>query len=134
MQRRTRRIIGAVALIGALAAGGVAFTASSNLPTGTNNVAGYDTATVSGATVTSLHYVLSADGTTIDSVVLTMQGDESAHVVKLGFNGGALTTCSQTVAAVYTPGSPGSTVVTCDGYPVQTTKLATDVAVAVTNN
>ncbi len=54
---KTTRIAAAVAVIGAVAAGGAAFTASESLPT---NVAGYGTTTVTGGTVTDLSYGLSS--------------------------------------------------------------------------
>ena len=46
MKGKTKKIILAVAVIGAIAAGGVAFTAANTVP---DSVAGYATTTVSGA-------------------------------------------------------------------------------------
>ena len=68
MKGKTKKIILAVAVIGAIAAGGVAFTEANTVP---DSVAGYKTTTVSGATVTDVQYTLSADGTQINDVILT---------------------------------------------------------------
>ena len=50
MKGKTKKIVLAVAVIGAIAAGGVAFTAANTVP---DSVAGYGTNDVSGATVTT---------------------------------------------------------------------------------
>jgi hypothetical protein len=114
MRRKTRRIIGAVALIAALAAGGVAFTAT-NTVVGSNNVAGYGTQQITGATVHDTHYTLSADGTLIEQVVLDFSpaingtshsADGTADIVKIGFGP------SPTVTA---PALPTACVVAADG-------------------
>ena len=75
MKRRTKRIIGAIVVIAAIAAGGAAFTASNTVP---DTVAGYGTSNITGATVTALHYTLNADGTEITDASLTFQGDQTA--------------------------------------------------------
>lgn len=130
MHFRPIRILAAVAVVGAMAAGGAAFTASETLPT---NVAGYGTTTVTGGTVTDLKYVLSTDGQYIDEADLTFSGDVTGDTVGIGFDGyssGALQTCT---VGSYTTGSPGSTAVTCT---LPTTSVTTasenNVHVAVT--
>ena len=55
MQRKTKKIVLALVVIGAVAAGGAAFTASNTVP---DSVAGYGTSTVTGATADSVHYTL----------------------------------------------------------------------------
>ena len=88
MQRKTRRIVIAVALIAALAAGGAAFTTSNTLPT--ENVAGYGHVSVTGANVTDISNTLSADGQNITKVVLTFQNALAQNVtVKAGWNAAA---------------------------------------------
>jgi hypothetical protein len=67
MQRKTKRIIMAVAVIGLLAAGGAAFTSSSSLP---NTVAGFATSTITGANANSMTYTLNTDGSAITAVNL----------------------------------------------------------------
>jgi uncharacterized membrane protein len=127
---KTTRIAAAVAVIGAVAAGGAAFTASESLPT---NVAGYGTTTVTGGTVTDLNYALSTDGQYIITANLTFSGDVVGDTVGIGFDGynsGALQSC---VVGAYTTGSPGSTSVTCT-FPATTITTAAEnnVHVAVT--
>lgn len=127
---RMTRIAAAVAVIGAVAAGGAAFTASETLPT---NVAGYGTTAVTGGTVTDLNYTLSADGQYINSASMTFSGDVTSDTVGIGFDNyasGALQSC--TIGA-YTTGTPGSTAVTCTFTPgVIATQSQDNVHVAVT--
>ena len=47
MQRKTKKIVLALVVIGVVAAGGAAFTAANTVP---DSVAGYDRTTVTGAT------------------------------------------------------------------------------------
>lgn len=127
---RMTRIAAAVAVIGAVAAGGAAFTASEVLPT---NVAGYGTTSVTGGTVSDLKYTLSTDGQYIDSASLTFQGDVTGDTIGIGFDtysSGALQSCT---VGTYTTGTPGSTAVTCTFTPsaITTTDQA-NVHVAVT--
>ena len=69
MKRKNRKIIGAVALIAALAAGGVAFTAGQTLPTDT---AGYGHVSVTGGfNVDDISNTLNAMGTEVTSDQLT---------------------------------------------------------------
>lgn len=95
MRRRTRRTILAVALIGALAVGGAAFTASNTFSG--PSVAGYGNESITGASVTNTHYVLSADGTKIDEVDLTFAEDHVGDTVKAGF-GAASSSPSLTIS------------------------------------
>lgn len=80
-----------VVLIGAIAAGGAAFTASNTIP---DTVAGYGTSHITGATATKLNYVISSDGTTITEADLVFQGDVSADTITAGFNADNLTGCT----------------------------------------
>lgn len=122
MKGKKKRLIAAIAVIGALAAGGAAYTASNTIP---DSVAGFGSDTISGATASNIHYVLSADGTTITEVDLTLTGDYHSNTVQVGFNGGALTTCP---AGTY-DGST-STTVDCTGF-TQSTAGATALDVSV---
>jgi hypothetical protein len=123
MKRRTKRIIGAIVVIAAIAAGGAAFTASNTVP---DTVAGYGTSNITGATVTALHYTLNGDGTQITDASLTFHGDQTGNVVKAGFGTDALTTC--TVGSY----DGTSTPATCSGY-TQSTATSATFNVAVTN-
>ena len=125
MQRRTKRIIGAIVVIAAIAAGGAAFTASNTVP---DTVAGYGTSNISGATVTAMHYTLNADGTQITDASLTFQGDQTGNVVKAGFGSNGLTDC--TVGSF--DSTAHTTPATCSGY-TQSTATSATFNVAVTN-
>jgi hypothetical protein len=105
MHRFSRKMVLAVVVIGALAAGGAAFTA--NLDLGTGTTAGYGTVGITGATATNVHYTLSNDGTTIASAVITFTGDVSLDTVAVGFDGADLTPCASKVFGTT------DTVVTC---------------------
>jgi hypothetical protein len=125
MHRISRRMVAVLVVIGAIAAGGAAFTASNTVP---DTTAGYGTSHITGATATDIKYTLSADGTEINSVLLTFTGDLSNDTVQAGFESDNLTTCS---APVY-DGTTSSTT-TCSGYTESTTSSST-FNVAVTNN
>ena len=122
MQRKTRRIIAAVAVIALLAAGGAAFTNSIASFGSSNDQIGYASDTINGATATNLQYELSPDNTKIDQVLVTLQGD---------YTSGDATNGSDTITGMFndTPGNKvtctpagsvdgsGNTVVTCDFDP-----------------
>ncbi len=124
MHRISRRMVAVVVLIGAIAAGGAAFTAANVVPAST---AGYGTSNITGANATDVHYTLNADGTEISTVLITFTGDLSADTVQAGFGTDALTTCSAPVFA------SGNSTTTCSGYTQSTASSAT-FNVAVTNN
>ena len=96
MHRISRRMVAVVVVIGAIAAGGAAFTASNTVP---NTTAGYGTSTITGATATDIAYGLNATGTQITSATITFTGDLSNDTVKAGFETSNLTTCSAPVFA-----------------------------------
>lgn len=90
MQRRTRRIVGAIALIAALAAGGAAFTASNSLPS--TDTAGYGNISVTGASLSDISNTLSTDGQNITEVTLTFASAiPSNATVEAGFGSTANT-------------------------------------------
>ena len=94
MKRNKKRVIAAVAVIGALAAGGAAFTASNTLP-GTD-VAGAGSVTVTGATVSSIHNVIDTNGN-ITAVNLVFSASQAGMQVQGGFSDEtALDTCTDT--------------------------------------
>jgi hypothetical protein len=121
MKSKTKKIVLAVAVIGAVAAGGAAFTEANVVP---DSVAGYDTTTITGATATAVNYTLDGTGENITDVAVTFSTDITAKHVRISFNGGTLTgDCTIT-------GVVGSQVATCSGL-TQDTVLATDLAVTV---
>ncbi len=75
MQRNTRRIIAAIAVIALLAAGGAAFTNQLSGLDGNNANIGFGSETVTGAAATNVNYALSADGQYVDEVAVTLTGD-----------------------------------------------------------
>jgi len=121
MKGKTKKIVLAVAVIGAIAAGGVAFTDANVVP---DSMAGYKDTTVSGATATAVNYTLSSDGTNIDAVVVTFSTDITGKHVRIAFNNGTLTS-DCTIA-----GTVGSQTATCSGL-TQDTVAATALSVTV---
>jgi hypothetical protein len=121
MKGKTKKIVLAVAVIGAIAAGGVAFTDANVVP---DSMAGYKDTTVSGATATAVNYTLSADGTNIDEVIVTFSTDVTGKHVRVAFNNGTLSS-DCTIA-----GTAGSQTATCSGL-TQATDTATHLAVTV---
>jgi hypothetical protein len=85
-------MVAVVVLIGAIAAGGAAFTASNTLPS--TDVAGYGSVTVTGATVSSIHNNDDSTGN-ITSVDLVFTASQAGNTVKAGFGDeSALDTCT----------------------------------------
>jgi hypothetical protein len=91
MHRISRRMVAVVVLIGAIAAGGAAFTASNTIP---DTVAGYGTSHITGADAHTLNYQISSDGTTITEADLSFIGDLTGDVVTAGFNTDNLQNCT----------------------------------------
>jgi hypothetical protein len=82
MKSKTKKIILAVAVIGVVAAGGVAFTAANSVE---NSIAGYGTSTVTGAVADDVAHTLSGDGTHIVSTAIHFTTDQSANNVQVSF-------------------------------------------------
>lgn len=122
MRNKPRSIVAGLVVIGALAAGGAAFTAANVIP---DTVMGFGTSTITGATATSLTYTRSADGSTITAATLVFTGDISTKLVQAGFNTNALENC-----AAGTYASPSTTVV-CTFGTAQPTASASTFNVAV---
>ncbi|MEX1178189.1 MAG: hypothetical protein WEB09_06980 [Nitriliruptor sp.] len=119
-----RRTFGALAVAGLIAASGSAFTTSNTLAQ--NNIAGYGTKAVTGATVSSMVHNLSPDGAKIltTSLDFSAPSDLSGHTVSAGFEG-ALVVCELD--------DPSVTTATCDfGTEGVATEDAENFAVAVT--
>lgn len=132
MYRMKRRTLLIVLVVGALAAGGAAFTNSITGNGTTNNTAGYADISVQGASLTDAVYSFSADGSTVTGVNLTFSGDLSGDNVKalMGTTStGTLAPCDAT--PVYS--SPNSTV-TCTFASAVPTGTATHLDVLVANN
>jgi hypothetical protein len=137
MKRNKKRIVAAVAVIAALAAGGAAFTDSIvGSPVTNGTTAGYGTLAITGATVTDVNYTLSANGTSITGVNFTFTGNLEGDTLQLAFDNANLAQCSHTgiTNGVIPSGaySNPSTTVTCDVS--ETTTAATSLQATVTNN
>ena len=140
MKRNKKRIIAAVAVIAALAAGGAAFTDSIiGNPVTNGTTAGYGTLAITGATVTDVNYTLSADGTSITGVNFTFTGNLEGDTLRLAFDNANLGLCSHTgitngviPSGAYDGTTTHDTTVTCD--VTETTTAATSLQAAVTNN
>jgi hypothetical protein len=123
--RKNFKLLGAVAVAGVVATTGSAFTASNTV--GGDNYAGYGSATVTGAITEGIEHTLSADGTTVNSTLLTFTTDLTAgHAVKAGFGTTALESCTVTLNT-----APALDTATCTYASGYTTSTATDFRVAV---
>lgn len=125
---KTMRIAAAVAVVGAVAAGGAAFTDTTGQPSG--QALGYGATSVTGGNVTGISYQLSADGTDIDSVTLTTTTDlltanngDSASVYLAfnndGFASGGDATCVIQTGGLSTICTPGATTTVASVTSVQ---------------
>jgi hypothetical protein len=92
--KKLGKAVGAIAIAGAIAAGGAAFTNSNTIAPLQGETAGYSTTTVSGVTATSVVYGLNAVGDTITSLNLVLDGDTTTDDIAFAFNGDNLTACS----------------------------------------
>jgi hypothetical protein len=122
MQRKPLSIIAGLAVVGALAAGGAAFTASNTIP---DTVMGFGTSNITGAVATSLTYTRTADGSGITAATLVFTGDVSTNTVQAGFNANPLDTCAAGSFA------GGNTTVVCTLAATEPTATATTFNVAV---
>lgn len=123
--RKSSQILGAIAVGTLVAASGSAFTASNTLSG--DNVVGYGTSTVTGATVEAIEHTLNATGTAIASTALTFTTDLGAgHQVKSGFGSTALESCVVTVNV-----SPAKDTAVCTYSATYTTTDAATFNVAV---
>jgi hypothetical protein len=79
------KLVGAAAIVAALAAGGAAFTDSNTMPT--NQHVGYGTVSVTGGTVDHIDYNINADDISkLDGVTVWVNGDYTASTVTVQWN------------------------------------------------
>jgi hypothetical protein len=95
--RKNFKLLGAVAVAGVVATTGSAFTASNTL--GGENIAGYGTDVVTGASTSAIEHTLSTDGTTITDTALTFTADLSTGSSVVAGFGGTLVSCTITEGA-----------------------------------
>lgn len=140
MHRISRRFLVVLVVVGALAAGGAAYTNSITGAGTTSNTAGYADVSVSGATLADASYTFSSDGTQITAVTFTFTGDIEGERLQFGLGTAAnptLANCANTgISGGVIPSGDydgtTNTVVTCNGLSV-TTGTATDLGVLVSN-
>ena len=115
MQRKTRRMIAAVAVIALLAAGGAAFTAAIGGLDGNTTTAGFGSETVTGATATAVDYTLDSNGQYVDTVTVTLNADyHTGYSFKASLMSNTTGTVEQTSAPCTPVYSSPSTTLTCD--------------------
>jgi hypothetical protein len=132
MKGKTKKIVLAVAVIGAIAAGGAAFTAANTVPT---HAVGYGQAVVTGAVASGIDHTLSADGMHVDQTVMTLTGnlaDQPVVTAGFGADGVALQSCSATPATGNFGDVNRTTVATCAYSPSYLTSTAVRFNVSVT--
>jgi hypothetical protein len=91
--RRKKNFLWILVLVAVVIGVGTAFTAANTFDATAGEALGYGTQTVSGANVTSMHYTLAADGTTVSTVTFIADGDlthgSPVEVGYVGFTYGA---------------------------------------------
>jgi hypothetical protein len=128
------RIVAAIAVIGAVAAGGAAFTAGTGQPG--SQVLGYGSTSVTGGSITAISYQLSTDGTDINTVTLTTGQDltnadaagTGPATVNLAFDNHGFGSGGDAACVV-----SSSTTVVCTPSLTTTTASVTSVQVAITD-
>jgi hypothetical protein len=135
--KRMTRIAAAVAVIGAVAAGGAAFTDTTGQATG--SALGYGSTSVTGGTLTGISYQLNAAGTTIDTVTLTTTTDlltagydGASADVYLAWNGDGFASGGD-ASCVIAPSGGLSVVCTPNGGSGELVQSVHSVQVAITN-
>jgi hypothetical protein len=101
-----KKILGAMAIIGIVAVGGSAFTASNSLPAA-SATKGYGSQSITGVNAESVTYNTNTPGDTITSVGLVLTGDTTTKTIQIAFNDEAPATCSD--AGVFAAGSNDTT-------------------------
>lgn len=122
--KKSTKVFAAVAGAMLVVAGGSAYTAANTVPA---SIAGYGSASVTGAVATNIQHELADDGVTIESTVITFDASQADNKVVAGFGAaGALLECDVV-----------TTVATCDWTdpgPAPTTASAANFRVAVSSN
>lgn len=118
--KKLGKALGAVAVAGAIAAGGSAFTASNSLPAASVD-RGFGSQTFTGVTASSVAFVLDTPKENITGVNLVLDGDTRATTIQIGFSNDAPTTCSD--AGTYDAGDDETTY-GCSGLSQAVTSSA----------
>jgi hypothetical protein len=91
--KKLGKALGAVAIAGAVIAGGSAFTASNAGVPATKTI-GYSATTISGVTANSVSYTFDTPKENITAVVLNLDTDTTGKTIEIAFNGAAPVACS----------------------------------------
>lgn len=126
--KKLGKALGAIAIAGAVVAGGSAFTDSNTITAGQGEVAGYSTTTVSGVTATAITYTLDGPGANITAVNLTLTGDTTTNDVAYAFNADDLSTCG-----LGTYDGSTETTYTCAVSPVVGVTTVTSLHISAVN-
>lgn len=94
MRTNTKKLLGAVAVAGVVAAGGTAFTASVTMAKPVQNIGAGSQVVSGGAHAQRIDYALTQDGQTIDFVKVTFVGDLRGKLVESSFEHAPRTTCT----------------------------------------
>jgi hypothetical protein len=86
--KKLGKALGAVAIAGAIAAGGSAFTAGNTGVPATKTL-GYASTTITGVTATAVTYVLDSGKENITHVDLTLTGDTTTKTIQIAFGASA---------------------------------------------
>jgi hypothetical protein len=106
--RKSRVLLAGVA-VAAAAAATSAFTASNDFSAVTKNVAGYQEATVTGATVTKIAYTPGTDPSTLAAVVFTTSNDVTGATATMNLLNGS----TAATGGTNTCAAPTATTITC---------------------
>lgn len=136
MRFKTTRIVAAIAVIGAVAAGGAAFTDTTGQAAG--SALGYGSTSVTGGTLTGISYQLSADGTTIDTATLSTTTDlltagygGASAKVYLAWNGDGFGSGGDAACVIQSGGL--SVICTPNGGAGEPVQSVQSVQIAITN-
>jgi hypothetical protein len=136
--KRTR-IAAAIAVIGALAAGGAAFTDTTGQPA--NQALGFGSTTINGGSITGISYQVDAQGSAINTITLTSSIDLTTAnnggpaSVYMAFGGDPFSTTPASQDATCAPATysaPNSTVV-CTVNNAETVTQLQNLQILVTN-
>jgi hypothetical protein len=130
------RIAAAVAVVGAVAAGGAAFTDNSGQAQ--SSALGYGTTSVTGGHISGISYQLSSDGTTIETAtitttedLLTAGYDNSSADVYLAWNNDGFGSGGDAACVIQQGGE--SVICTPNGGNGEPVDSVTSVQIAITN-
>ncbi|HUY22378.1 MAG TPA: hypothetical protein VMV22_08550 [Acidimicrobiales bacterium] len=128
--RRNRKTLIAAVGVGALVLAGAAAFTNSLAFSNSNTTVAYGSENVTGATVTSISYGLSTDGTTVNSVTFVATGDTSGSEGDVGFTTGSGNQPTSVCGAGTYDSGANTTTYICSGLTQAVSGItATDIVV-----